>query len=198
MSLKYNVLQHKFINKSTYLYQPSHMLEGEVELSDPALFVFTDFQRITPLTIEASATLEIANQKMILCGVRLLFVCDDSGAIEGLITADDIFGEKPLQYINEHGGAWGEILVLDIMTHHKQLQTLDMEAVLEASVGDVVETIKFWGRHHLLVSENVNGEDCLRGIFSRTQVSRQLGERIGFANRANTFAELEQALVANS
>lgn len=197
MANKYNALNLAPLKKSANLYQPVHMMEGAVELSDPAKYVFTDFQRVTPLTIEASATIERANEKMIMCGVRLLFVCDDHGTIEGLITADDILGERPVQYVKEHGGCRQDILVLDIMTHQKKLETVDLDVVLEATVGDIAETIKHTGKHHILVTENIRGNETLRGIFSRTQVSRQIGERIKFTNRANSFAELELALVAN-
>lgn len=196
MSDKYKSLSLNPLKKSAALFQPTHMLEGEVKLSDPAHYVFTDFKRITPLTIEASATIETANEKMILCGVRLLFVCDDLGTIEGLITADDILGEKPVQYIKEHGGCRQDILVLDVMTHQKHLESIQMSDVLDATVGDIVETIRDTGKHHILVNETINGQEVLRGIYSRTQVSRQIGERIKFNNRANSFAELELALVA--
>ena len=198
MSKKYNSLNLNPLTRSAFLYQPAHMLEGEVTLADPAIYVFTDFQRITPLSIEASASIERANEKMIMCGVRLLFVCDDRGTIEGLITADDILGEKPVRYLNEHGGCRQDIMVLDIMSHQHNLESLDMQTVHDASVGDIVETIKHAAKHHILVTEVINGCQSLRGIFSRTQVARQIGEPIKLSNRANSFAELEMALLASA
>ncbi len=197
MGSAYNNLNPSLLNQTITLYKPSHLLEGQVSLNDPAMYVFTDFQRITPLTIEASASIERANEKMINCGVRLLFVCDDNDNIEGLITADDILGEKPVQYLREHGGCRQDILVLDIMTRQNKLECIDIQTIMDASVGDIVETIKQTGRHHLLVGENINDRMILRGIFSRTQVCRQIGKPIKFTNRANSFAELEMALVAN-
>ena len=70
--------------------------------------------------------------------------------------------------------------------------------VARYKVGDIVETIKESGRHHVLVSEDMGVHTGIRGIFSITQVSRQIGQKIEFSNRANTFAELEHALLANA
>jgi len=70
--------------------------------------------------------------------------------------------------------------------------------VARYKVGDVVETIKHCGRHHVLVIDDMDNLAEVRGIFSITQVSRQTGEAITFNNRANTFAELEHALLASA
>ena len=173
------------------------MKESSVRFEDPAIIVMTDFKRILPIQIDATVTLDYANEKMIVCGVRLLFVTDENDIVIGLITANDIFGEKPLKYLQEHGGHRDEIIVLDIMTRNEVLDAVRIDDVARANVGDIVETLKASDRDHILVTEYDHGGTRARGLFSRTQVSRQLGELIGFNNRANTFAELEQALVAS-
>ena len=195
----YHSLSFNKINKSTDLYETAHLRASSVELTDPAIVVMTDFRRITPIQIEATASIEMANEKMITCGVRLLFVADENNVIMGLITANDILGEKPVNYIREHGGSRDEIIVLDIMTRNEDLDAVRVEDVARVNVGDIVETLKACNRHHVLVTEDIaDGSSCIRGLFSRTQVSRQLGQDINSTNRANTFAELEQALVASA
>ena len=76
----------------------------DVALNDPATLVMTDFNEVTPFSIEPTASIDDANNKMIACSVRLLFVTDHGGNLLGLVTARDILGEKPLQYLQEHGG----------------------------------------------------------------------------------------------
>jgi len=198
MGISYQALQSSRIFKESILTQPAHLQESSVTLEDPAIVVMTDFRRTIPLTIEATATIDSANEKMITAGVRLLFVIDHDRAICGIITANDILGERPVQYIKEHGGLHKDILVLDIMTRKEAFDAVKIDDVARYKVGDIVETIKDSARHHVLVIDDKDDHASIRGIFSITQVSRQIGEKIEFNNRANTFAELEHALVANS
>jgi hypothetical protein len=56
--------------------------------------------------------------------------------------------------------------------------------------------LKEAGRQHALVVDNdrVTGEDYVRGIFSATQIGRQLGMPILMFEVANTFAQIEAEL----
>jgi hypothetical protein len=61
-----------------------------------------------------------------------------------------------------------------------------------ARVGHVLETLRRAGRQHALV---VDTERKVRGIFSLSQVARQLGVALGTAGEvARTFAEIEAAI----
>jgi hypothetical protein len=135
---------------------------------------------------------------MIACGVRLLFVCDAQGALLGLVTATDLLSEKPVRYLQEHGGKREDILAQDIMTPHEKLQTLAMKDVESASVGDIVVTMKDFHRQHILVVEPDESEagEAIRGMFSTSQISRQTGIAIEQNNRANSFAEIELAIAS--
>jgi len=197
MSNDYHSLTFSKISKTSGLIETAHMKESSVLDGDPAIVVMTDFKRIIPLCIEATATIDNANGKMILCGVRLLFVTDDNDVVIGLITANDILGEEPVNYIREHGGQRSDIIVLDIMTRNSEIDAVRVEDVVRMKVGDIVETLKACERHHILITEQTDEGLRVRGMFSRTQVSRQTGVEIKFSNRASTFAELEHALVAS-
>jgi hypothetical protein len=75
------------------------------------------------------------------------------------------------------------------------LQVLNMEQVRTAKVGHIVATLKHAGRQHtLVVDQNGKGGARLRGIFSTTQIVRQLGMTIQTISLANTFAEIEAQL----
>lgn len=198
MATRYKALSYFPIARGAKINGPTFNRATDVSLDDAAVTVMTDFNEITPYSIEPTATIDDANDKMIACGVRLLFVCNTDGALLGLVTATDVLGEKPVRYLNEHGGRRDEILAQDIMTPHESLQVLYWHEVLSASVGDIVETMKAFGRQHILVVEPVEvapGE-TIRGIFSTSQISRQLGMHIELAERANSFAEIEQAIAS--
>jgi CBS-domain-containing membrane protein len=152
---------------------------------------FTQAFRISPM-----ANIESANEKMIHCGVRLLFVCDQSEKISGLVTATDIAGERPINYIREHSGKRSDIAVKDIMTPIDQLDAISFTHISKACVGDIIKTLEFHGRQHLLVYETPQDQikPRIRGLFSSTQIERQLGTPLMQTPRATTFAEIEMSI----
>jgi len=196
MAAKFQTLRFNKIQKDTYLPRANQCMVSTVTNDDPAIFVMTDFLHTSPICIDATATINVANERMIAYGIRLLFVSDQDNDITGLITFNDIWGARPLNYIQEHGGDREDILVLDIMTRKSDLDSVKMSEVALATVGDVVETIKACGRHHVLVTEDRRERMVVRGLFSISRVSHLLNQNIELTNRANSFAELEKALTA--
>ncbi len=175
--------------------QPTQAVPDRVSLDSPAVDVMTDLTRITAIIILAGDTVDEAHRRMIQRSVRLLLVVDKDRKLQGVITANDVLGEKPVQTAVERGIQREEVLVRDVMTLRERLQVLDMEQVRSAKVGHVVATLKQAGRQHsLVVDRSEQGRQRLRGIFSATQVARQLGVTIQTSAVANTFAEIESML----
>lgn len=181
-------------------FRPHQDLPDVVTTDSPASFVMTDLRHVTAITIAPTASIEDALKTMIREGVRLLLVIDVNRAVCGLITATDIQGEKPMKVLEAQGGLHDEILVGSIMTPAERLEVLYMEDVRKARVGNIVATLKRAGRQHALVVDvdTPSGRETVRGIFSTTQISRQLGVPIETIGVAHTFAELEQALNSHS
>lgn len=196
MTQPYVPLFHtRLTSRATYATPASQ--SKRVTVDTPAIEVMTDLQRVVPITITADASIDLANQRMMAGGVRLLLVVDEHRWIIGLITASDILGEKPLQHVRRRGGTFNEVLVQDIMAPQEHLDVLSYQDVLSARVGDIIETLKRFGRQHaLVVEQRDDGEQRVRGIFSATQIGRQLGRHVVPAEIATTFAELEAALVS--
>jgi CBS domain containing-hemolysin-like protein len=177
-------------------FEPSQELLTRVNNQSPAILVMTDLRQQSAVTVEANASIDWALQRMKTARVRLLFVVNSDRQVLGLITSTDIQGEKPLQFHQALHLRFEEIMVRDIMTPQNQLEVLHMEDVMRASVGDIVKTLKAIGRHHALVLD----EDCrrgraaIRGIFSVSQISKQLDQLIEMTDVAHSFAEVEMAL----
>jgi CBS domain-containing protein len=163
-------------------------------LDSPALDVMTDFTRVPPATIEPGATVDETNQFMMRRGVRSLMVVDPSMRILGIITARDILGELPVKVALERNVAHSDVLVRDVMTPAERLEAIRLEDVVSAKVGNVIATLARSGRQHTLVVEASANGATVRGIFSLTQIARELGIPIEVPLVGQTFAEVEAAL----
>ena len=129
---------------------------------------------------------------MIRRGVRLLFVLDAGGAVQGVITATDLLGEKPMRFMQDRRIPHSEIRVADIMTPAAQLEAIALQDLASMRVGHVVATMRAVRRQHLMVSEGDGRR--IRGLFSATQIARQLGVELQTTEVARTFADIEAAL----
>ena len=165
-----------------------------VTLDSPAYQVMTDFTRVRPLSIAARATMAAAQEAMQAQRVHLLLVLDERGTLAGLVTSTDIEGEKPVRIVQERGIRRGEILVSDIMTPLTGLEVLDMDDVVHARVGHVVATLRAVGRQHAMIVDYHNGAMKVRGLFSVSQVARQLGTTLETIAVARSFAQVEEML----
>ena len=169
-----------------------------VTLDDAALDVMTDLEKEKAVTIGPTASIDTANRLMMASGVRLLLVTELDRVL-GLITATDILGEKPMQVLGQTPGrAYSEIVVQNIMSPAEEIEVLAFDAVRTARVGDVVTTLREAGRLHALVVARSGSAatPVIRGIFSATQIGKQLGIRVDTTQPAKTFAELEAVLMA--
>lgn len=177
-------------------FHPPGQDRESVSIDSPAIEVMTDLRRIPAATIDLQAPLDAANRFMIRRGVRLLLVTDDERQVLGLITANDVLGEKPVQFALERGIRRQDIRVRDIMTPREKLEVLLYADLVQAEVGHVVATLKHSGRQHALVIDlSADGTvQTLRGIFSASQIARQLGVAIQTTEVAQTFAEIGAAL----
>ena len=191
----YPALQGVPLKQGVGYAQPTQALPDIVTLEDPAQLVLTDFQRVTAVITLPGDSVDEAHRRMIQRGVRLLLVVDQDRKVLGVITATDILGEKPVQVITQRGIRREEVLVRDVMTPQDRLDVLKMDDVASAKVGHIVATLQRAGRQHAVVVEvDAAGRQTVRGVFSTTQIARQLGVTITTGETARTFAEIEALL----
>lgn len=191
----YAPMAARALPRSATFHQPEAAAAPRVSLEDPALAVMTDLRQVTAITVDPEASIENAMRVMVRRNVRLLFVVNVDNEIIGLITATDVLGEKPLQHLREHGGRRADIQVRDIMTPHERLEAIALEDARAAKVGHVLATLRESRRQHALVVErDAAGHARVRGIFSSSQLSRQLGESVQTGEVLHSFADIEAAL----
>lgn len=197
MPKTYRELPSRTLNRNISYCQPQD-IRSKVTVSDAAKLVMTDFRRVKAITTQLGTSIADCNAQMMANNVRLLLVTDNQRNIHGIITAVDILGEKPILYMQKTGISRDEVEVKDIMTPTSELEALRYDDVINARVGDIVETLINCGRQHAIVTCGNEAADdvMICGMFSTTQIGKQLGAPIEPADIAKSFAELEKAIVA--
>ncbi len=151
----------------------------QVELTDPAATVMTDFNVRALFKVSAEDTIDEALQKMKVAGLRIGFVVDGaSDKILGMITSYDIMGEKPMRYLQsvgfaDRGVTHKDIKVKDIMEKVEDWVSVEMKNVEIVNVQALLDVFQKTGRTHLPVIDSHEGkEHHLRGLFSSAKVLR--------------------------
>jgi signal-transduction protein with cAMP-binding, CBS, and nucleotidyltransferase domain len=192
MTLSAKVRTHKLSTHASLCPAGFNLIGAD----SPAIEAMTDFARINAVTIAAGASLAEANARMISRGVRLLMVSGADEQVEGLISARDVMGEKPIQMALARGGKRDELTVRDLMVPAASIDTLYLNEVLNVRVIDILNALKSQGRQHIMVEDvdPASGQPRVRGVFSATQIGRLLGVPVLGFDLPQTFAEIEAAL----
>lgn len=196
MGSEFKYLNSMELETGAGFHQPASFSPQPVSMDSPAVEVMTDLRLVAAATIDVDTPLDSANQSMIARGVRSLLVTDQRGNVIGVVTARDILGERPMQVVSKQGLKHGEIKVGDVMTPREAVEVLSLSDVLRAKVGAIVETLKRSGRQHALVVDRdiTANRQMVRGIFSASQIARQLGIPMHNTEVARTFAEIEAVI----
>ena len=168
-----------------------------VTLDSSAIEVMTDLTQVAAVVIDPLATMELAHSYMMQRGVRMLLALDKDETLAGIITANDILGEKPVSLVRDQRIHHSDILVSDVMTPAARLDAFEMRKVAAARVGNIVASLKQSRRNHaLVIQQDDAGHTEVRGIFSLSQIARQLGVPLQLPEAAGSFAEIEAVLVS--
>jgi CBS domain containing-hemolysin-like protein len=191
MSTSYTPLPHTLLDAGVSYQRPHQTLPDHLDTDAPAIEVMTDLSKVAAITIAHNINLENAEKRMIACGIRLLLVTNGHEEILGILTARDLEGDKAVALLSQGGLTRRELTAHDIMTPRHRIEVLEMNDLIQARVGDVVETLKRMGRQHaLVVDRNREGRQTVRGILSTTQIARQLGRPIEVTGMAHSLAGL--------
>lgn len=195
MDAHYAPIPSRQMLPGTVVRQPAIEEAPRVRAADPALSVMTDLRRVPAVLVDPEVDIEAAMRVMVRRNVRSLFVVNVDNEVLGLITSTDLLGEKPMQHLQRNGGRRSDIPVHELMTPRSRLEVLGMGDVERSCVGHVLATLKGAGRQHaMVVEEGPGGREVVRGVFSASQLERQLGEPVSTGAPASTFAEIQAAL----
>jgi hypothetical protein len=148
----------------------------QADLTDPALSLMTDL-RLAPCV-----------------RVHMAFVAGVGGEPIGLVTADDLQGERPLRRAAADHVGIGDLVLEHVMTPLSDWQVVDAWQVEHSRVGNVAATMRRHGLRYLVVAERGPASTRLCGLFSARRLEQALGVDLSPGPRSRSFAELEAAL----
>lgn len=184
----YEPLETRQLQDNNAICYPKELPEI-VHLNDPASFVMLDFKNHKPLTIHAGEFIDDAGNEMKYSNVHLLIVVDDDQRVVGLIEANDLIGEKPLQIAQSRGMERKEIRVRLLMTPQEKISVLDVDELKNAKVAHIIETMRTLKTRYLLViCHQTDASQEVMGLFAASQISKQLHLDITAAIRSGSYA----------
>ncbi len=192
----YEILPTVQLNEGAQYCHPPTQPEV-AHIDDPALSVMTDFVHNNPVTITPDDYIPNALTEMKSHQVHSLLVIGSDKQVLGLITSEDMLGEKPLQIIQERQVPRNEIKVRALTTPINKLLLLDYNIISHTKVGNVIHTLTELHHHYALVTEfdKENHTHMIRGIFSARKISEQLGIIVrDEITEAHSIAELQSKL----
>lgn len=184
------------LSAGTSIAQAQPPQQERVTLDSPGMAVMTDLTQVRAATVQPDSGLAQAELMMIHQGVRLLFVVTQMPAVDGIVTAADLQGEKPLRLVSQRLVKFEDLGVADVMTPLPDIDAIDFASLRRANVAQVIAALLNTGRAHMLVIEAATATVPMRirGVISKTQIERQIGGLLPVTGMATSFAEMSAVL----
>jgi len=162
----------------------------EISQDSPALSVFTDFTVNPPLIIESTTPAYEAEDFMLKAHVKLKLVVDEKNRFLGVVALEDL--KHPDLLVRMAAVSNRERLTIgDVMRPTDTLEALCYADLEQATIGEVVTSLREYNRQHCLVVDNALHQ--VRGLISVSEVARKLKVKIQ-PGHTSSFADLYLSL----
>ncbi len=193
---QYHALPIKSIDHLLEFMHPMNLPESTY-VDAPATSTMFDFKYLTPPTIRAQQSINDATAEIKVYNLPFILVVNDDKQVLGVLTSDDILGEKPVQISQERRIARHEIEASMLMRPVEKLLTINIDDLQHAKIGHVIQTLRETKQHIILVTkiDADTQQPKIRGLFSASIISRQLDKDITLVlSEAKSIAELQRNL----
>lgn len=146
-----------------------------LQLNDSALSLFRDFREYSPSSVLKNFSANEAEKFMANSHAEICLVMDRDEKFIGLISMEDLSKQELVRWVS-NGYHRDELTVRDLMHGKDELHTLLYSDVEKASVGDIIDLLKFGGLHYLLIQDDETSE--LRGVIASSEIQRRLNKPI--------------------
>jgi CBS domain containing-hemolysin-like protein len=176
MTKTYHALPHiKLSKNNNYDYQ-EHRPEL-VHLDDSALDVMINLEKKKPLTASPKDSIDDTLIDMKASGAHIMVVVEDEKVV-GVISSEDILGERPMQVAEDRRIKRDQILVRSVMTPQEKLAAIDYEEVRFAKIGNIISTLRDTKQHYAIVvnTSEDSDEQMIHGIIYIYDIIKRLNK----------------------
>ncbi len=175
-----------------YISPPS--LPELVHLDDPATDILINFEIHGPAITQPKNLIDDAMVEMKAHGAHMMLVVDDH-TVQGVISSEDILGEKPMQIIQERRIKRSEIVVRTVMTPREKLVAISYHDLTHSKVGHVLATLSHSKHHYLIVVDKKEGDthETVHGLIYLYDILKRLDKNLTTEMReASSLLELQK------
>ena len=144
---------------------------SQTTLNSSATRIFTDFKYVKPLVIEAETFAVDAIKLMAKAHVQMKIVISESSDFLGIISTKELSEQNMVTEVAK-GVEREEIIVQDMMIPRNSLQAINKGDMVDATVRDVIKSLKNYNLSHCLVVDRVYHH--IRGVISSSDIARKL------------------------
>ncbi|MGJ8680656.1 CBS domain-containing protein [Paraglaciecola sp.] len=188
---------------SKYKHLPVSDLEGyeidhqavvsPLNLDSPAIEIMANFSRHTALMLMEDMSIEQATTLLISAHMSKALVRNTENQFTGVITLADLQSTKVLSKANQMGISRIDLAISHLMEPKFHCTGIQLQLVLNSSIGDVLETMIVEGLQYILVMAEANKE--IVGMISALDISKILHIPIQIAPKPKNFQEVMLAVV---
>jgi CBS domain containing-hemolysin-like protein len=152
-----------------HLVQPENF--NDLTLQTSALTIFTDFKQHQPQVIEGDTPAFRTRYLMRKSHSQLKLVIDRSEELIGIISLKEL-NEQNFMLQQAKGISRDDIQVRDLMVPRMAIKALNYQQLQNATIGDVIETLKQNRQQYCLVLDVDQRQ--IRGIISAADIAMRL------------------------
>lgn len=142
-----------------------------LDLNSPATEILTDFTHYQPRVIDDNIKAYQVEEIMMKVHVRLQLVIDENKELIGTVCLNQVNSQAIQRHVAS-GQDRETLLVKDVMTPREQCKALDLNDINNATIANIVETLKQNCQQHCLVVDHENQK--ISGLISASDIARRL------------------------
>lgn len=173
-------------------------ISKDLTLDSPAIEFMTDFEVISPVTIDKTRTIDEAINQMHNNGVRSLLVMNHDNSIIGVFTNKDAQSVKVLSFMSKNNiRDRDDVSVNDIMTPTTKIHALLLEDIQNTrlSIRDVLTELSHLHERYILVISVISDtEVSLKGMISASNIGSILHDNYDLQLEDISFSKIEKLI----
>lgn len=196
MTKTYTTLPTLTLSDDNTYSHPPYMPEL-IHLDDQATQIFIDFETQQPSVVEPKQSINEVMVDMKALGIHLMPVIQEERVI-GLISSEDILGEKPMKVIQDKRIPRENVTVEMVMTPAHDLLAINYQELTHSRVGHVLSTLNEAKQHYALVidiAEHNSDHHVVHGLIYFYDILKRMDRQVVTELReARNLLELNRLL----